>query len=334
MTKEYRIVAFVHSVDLFERYTDYVELIALKDSRESYLKRIRYEYFYFHEYTLENDVDIWISLHDMTPRVKAGKLYTYCHNVSPFLRKDLSKLKYSATNVVFSYFYKYIYRINIKAATAVIVQQDWMRKAFLKMFPVKNVIVARPNVQVDFVSRETEIRNQKTIFAYASVPRYFKNFEVICEACSKMDRDDFEVWLTIDGTENKYSQEVKKKYSDVKCIKWIGLQPRQKLFDIYNQIDCFIFPSFMETWGLPISEFKLTGKTMLLADVLYAYEALGNYEKVVFFEPADADMLSRRMGEVIDGTIEYMPQTEQVLGEPFARDWDELIQLLIDGTGK
>ncbi|WP_392367384.1 hypothetical protein, partial [Streptococcus suis] len=63
------IIAFVHRLDLFEEYKDYVTLIEFPKSRGSYLKRLWYEYVYFYCFSKKNKVDIWISLHDITPNV-------------------------------------------------------------------------------------------------------------------------------------------------------------------------------------------------------------------------------------------------------------------------
>ena len=120
--REYKIIAFVHKFSLFEKYKTKIEFIELPDSRNSYLKRLNYEYFYFYSYSKSKDIDVWISLHDITPRVKAKRIYTYCHNPSPFMKKDISKIKYGPTNIAFSFFYKYLYRINIKSATAIILE--------------------------------------------------------------------------------------------------------------------------------------------------------------------------------------------------------------------
>lgn len=327
--KKYKIVAFVHKLSLFRKYAGQIELIELPDSRDSYLKRLKYEYVYFYSYSKTKDIDVWISLHDITPRVKAKKLYTYCHNPSPFMKKDISKIKYSWRNVAFSFFYKYLYRINIKSATAVIVQQDWMRKKFLKMYPITNVIVARPNFNIDFEYLPSGKKKDKTIFMFASFPRYFKNFEVICEACKELNREDFEVWLTLDGTENTYSKDLVKRYGEVSTIKWLGIQPRNKVFDMYNEADVFIFPSVLETWGLPISEFKLTGKPMLLADLSYAKETLGYYDKVVFFDPDKSDHLAMLMGKIIDKSIVYEGNKEELVRPPYAENWKKLIELIL-----
>lgn len=328
--QEYKIIAFVHKVSLFEKYRTKIELVELPDSRNNYFRRLKYEYFYFYSYSKSKDIDVWISLHDITPRVKANRIYTYCHNPSPFMKKDISKIKYSPTNIAFSFFYKYLYRINIKSATAIIVQQNWMRKEFLKMYPIKNVIVARPNFNIDSEGVTTMPALGKKVFMFAAYPRYFKNFEIICEACKNINKGNYEVWLTLDGTENAYSADLKKKYGDLDSIKWIGIQPRQKIFEMYNQITALIFPSILETWGLPISEFKLTKKPMLLADLPYAKETLGTYEKVSFFSPGDAMRLAKLMESVIDGTIQYDGNTEGLVEEPYAKNWSELIELTVD----
>ncbi|GFI49087.1 glycosyltransferase Gtf1 [Lachnospiraceae bacterium] len=332
MDKDFKIICFVHKKSLFYKYDNRVELIELPDSRNSYLKRLWYEYVYFHRYSLKEEIDIWISLHDITPRVKAKEIYTYCHNPSPFMKKDLSKIKYSITNVAFSFFYKYLYRINIKAATAIIVQQDWMRNEFLELYPIKNVIVARPNIKIDYEFKTQKKVTEKTVFVFASFPRYFKNFEVICEACKLLKSDTYEVLLTLDGSENSYSKFLIKKYGDIRTIKWIGLQKREQLFEIYNQADCFIFPSVLETWGLPISEFKTTGKPMILADLPYAHETLGTYEKVLFFEPNDSHQLRRLMLKIIENkdNIEYEGQIEKDAANPYASNWNELLSIIIN----
>ncbi len=329
MDKKYTITAFVHSIELFDKYKDRIEIIELPDSRDSYVKRLKYEYSYFYNYSKDKNIDVWISLHDITPRVCAKKIYTYCHNPSPFMKKDISKIKYSLTNVAFSYFYKYLYRINIKSATAIIVQQNWMRKQFLKMYPIKNVIVARPSFDIQFTSNLNVPAKNKHIFVFAAFPRFFKNFEVICEACKIINRKDIEVWLTLDGTENPYSADLKKKYGDVLNIKWLGIQSRQKVFEMYNEATALIFPSVLETWGLPISEFKLTGKPMLLADLPYAKETLGTYEKVSFFNPENAIQLSGLMETVADRTIQYDGNVEETVDEPYAQNWSDLLTMIL-----
>lgn len=328
--KEFEIVAFVHKKSLFKKYESNITLIELPKSRKSYLNRFYYEYVYFKRYSLKHDVSIWISLHDMTPRVRAEKLFTYCHNVSPFIKKDLKNIRYSITNVLFSYFYKYIYRLNIKKATGIIVQTQWMRDAFFRMYPVNNVIVARPSIEIDYPPGEKESNNsQVTSFIYPAFPRYFKNFEIICEAAKELNAEECKIFLTLDGSENAYANEIYNKYKDVKSIVWLGLRPREEIFKLYNSVDCLIFPSTMETWGLPISEFKLTGKDMIIIDLPYARETLGSYNKAMFFQNDNPHSLLKCMRSVINHSEEYSQTSEQIVNHPVVNNWEELLKHLI-----
>lgn len=329
-----KIIAFVHKKKIFAEYEDKVTLIELPKSRKSYLYRLWYEYIYFYFYSKSKNIDVWLSLHDITPNVKASKRYVYCHNPSPFMKTELKNLKYSYKNFLFSLFYKYLYKINIKSNTGVIVQQDWMRKEFIKMYELKNVIVARPAATISEAVNVNNSKEQKNKyqFIYPSFPRFFKNFEVICMACEILEErgvTGYEVLLTIDGNENRYSKNLKKRFEKLLSVKFIGLQERKNLFNLYGTIDCMIFPSKLETWGLPISEFKGTGKPMLVADLPYAHETVGTYDKVVFFNPNGADELACLMEkEIKQGNI-YQNVVDKKVMQPFARDWEGLLKMIL-----
>lgn len=326
--QKYHVTIFVHKKALFSAYEGCFEMIELPDSRRHYYKRLWYEYCYFAEYSRKNPVAVWLSLHDITPNVTADRIFTYCHNPSPFLKKDLSKIKFGYKYVAFSYFYKYLYRINMKKATAIIVQQDWMREAFKKMYPITNIIVARPSFEIAYDFRDESDRNPVPVFLFASFPRFFKNFELLFEAAARIREQKFEVWVTLDGTENHYAEYLYKKYRGVRQIRWLGLQKREALFKLYNKANCMIFPSQLETWGLPISEFKATKKAMLLADLPYAHEAVGSYDKAGFFDPYQADELAGLMLRYLKGELEFTQVTETPVNAPYAKNWDELIGII------
>ena len=329
--KNYKIIAFVHKKELFEKYVGYVSLIELPKSRNSYIFRLYYEYIFFNRWSKGKKIDVWLSLHDITPNVNAKRLYTYCHNPSPFMKKDLRKIKYSFTYVAFSFLYKYLYRINIHKANAVIVQQEWIRNEFKKMFPVRKVIVAKPNISVDYnFNNNISKLNDKPIFIFSSYPRFYKNFEVICKACKLLENLRFEVWLTLDGSENSYSKDLVIKYGSVRNIKWLGLQTRDKVFELYNKADYLLFPSLLETWGLPISEFKCTGKGVVLADLPYAHETLGNYDKAVFFNPQDEVELSRIIKDIIENDSVFQRVRIKNVDSPYAENWVQLFDMICD----
>ena len=112
--KEYEIIALVHNKDLFSEFKSKIEFIEFKDSKKSYLKRMYYEYFYFKKLSKKLKPYLWFSLHDMTPNVIADKRVVYCHNAMMFYKMTKEERKKSLKLFLFSKFYKYIYKINIK----------------------------------------------------------------------------------------------------------------------------------------------------------------------------------------------------------------------------
>ena len=336
--ENYEIVALVHNRELFSEFDSKIKFIEFMDSKKSYLKRFYYEYFYFKRLSKKLKPYLWFSLHDMTPNVVTDKRAVYCHNPIIFYdvkRKDMIN---EFKMFMFSRFYKYIYKINIKKNNFVVVQQDWIRKRFKKIFKIKNVVVAHPNVVID--DSNNNYKNTKIVknsFLYPSFPRIFKNFEVICKAVEILENkniENFKVYLTIDGNENIYSKEIVEKYGRLKCIEFIGLQTRENLMKYYSKIETVIFPSKLETWGLPISEAKAFGKNIILADLEYAHETLGTYEKVMFFGPDDAEKLAEKMEMLINDdenmkNIEFDGNIEKNIEKPFCKNWKELFDILL-----
>ena len=336
--ENYEIVALVHNRELFSEFDSRIKFIEFMDSKKSYLKRFYYEYFYFKRLSKKLKPYLWFSLHDMTPNVVADKRAVYCHNSIIFYDMKIKDMINEFKMFMFSRFYKYIYKINIKKNNFVVVQQDWIRKRFKKIFKIKNVVVAHPNVIID--DSNNNYKNTKIVknsFLYPSFPRIFKNFEVICKAVEILENkniENFKVYLTIDGSENIYSKKIVEKYGRLKCIEFIGLQTRENLMKYYSKIETVIFPSKLETWGLPISEAKAFGKNIILADLEYAHETLGTYEKVMFFGPDNAEKLAEKIEMLINDdenmkNIEFDGNFEKNIEKPFCKNWKELFDILL-----
>jgi len=223
--------------------------------------------------------------------------------------------------------------MNIKKNNYVIVQQDWIRKEFKKAFGIKNIIVAHPEVNLEALKIDKNIEIEKNSFVYPSFPRVFKNFEVICKAAEILENKNiknFKVYLTIDGSENVYSKEIVEKYNELECVKFVGLQSRENLMRYYNKTEAVIFPSKIETWGLPITEAKEFKKKLILADLPYAHETLGNYEEVFFFNPDSAEELASKMESVIaEKDTSFDGNICKEIEQPYCNSWKELFEIIL-----
>ncbi len=329
---QYNIVALVHRKDLFS--VPGVEFIEFPKIRASWIRRVKFEYYDLFKISQTLDAYLWLSLHDMTPRVRAKIQAVYCHNPAPFSQVKLRDVFYDWRYSAFALFYRHLYRLNIHRNNFVIVQQAWMRDRFQEMYSVKNVIVAHPKTDAPLAHcarahGENSLSKEKFQFFYPAFPRVFKNIELLLQAAEILKHDEIEIWLTFSGETGRYARNLARKCRDLPNVKLLGRLTREQVFARYDAADCLVFPSRLETWGLPLSEFKRTGKPMLAADLPYARETVGTYKSVHFFDPENPEELASLMRRMSLGDLKPTPATAVAIASPFAKGWRELFDILL-----
>lgn len=333
--EEYRVIALVHDRQLC--YFPDIEYVERRAIKSSWLRRLKFEFFDCLLLSRKLRPYLWLSLHDISPNVCAGKRAVYCHNPTPFHKVRLNELRFDYKVVLFTLFYKFLYKINIHKNDFIIVQQDWMRNTFSKYFNVdKNrIIVSYPleSRKMSGIIQDIPLNDGSILFFYPSYPRSFKNFEIICQAVSILNKrkiKGFTVQITLNGTENRYSGWLFKKYKHIGNMIFSGLLPLNEVHRIYEQTDCLLFPSRLETWGLPVSEFGTYNKPILAADLPYAHETASNCGAVCFFNPVKAADLANRMEEVIRKDFSHFEKCRPAnIKQPFTQSWEELFHVLL-----
>lgn len=333
---DFEFIALVHKRSLFEenKYKK-VTFIEFPKSRKSYFFRLYYEYFYFKKFAKDNKIDFWFSLHDISPILGDVPQAVYCHNPSPFNTINFKDIYIQPTQFFFRLFYRFLYQINIKNNKYVIVQQLWMKNRFVEMFKLnkENIIISFPQIAEipsQYLSYKLKKRDEVK-FLFPTFPRPFKNIEVICEACKLLSKinKNFKIIITIDGSENAYSKSIVEKYNGLENIDFVGLIKREKVYEYYAIVDCLIFPSKLETWGLPISEFKQFSKPMIVADLPYARETVGQYDYVNFFKYDNAGDLAKFMEDILNDNSNFEKTFPITYEEPFVQNWNELFKTLL-----
>lgn len=330
---EYRIIALVHRASLFD--IPDIEYLEYPNAKSSWLLRIYWEYFGFRKLSRKLNPYLWFSLHDVTPNVIAEIRAVYCHNPSPFLEISLRQSIRSPRFWVYTSLYKYLYKLNIHKNDWIVVQQEWLRGKFREIYGVQRVIVAHPEVPPsadrEVLSRE-KYDPDTYIFFYPCYPRIFKNIEVIVRAVKLLQGrgiTGFEVWLTMNCSENHYALGLAKEIAELGVIKLLGRLSREDVFKKYDEVDCLVFPSLLETWGMPISEFKEFGKPVLLADLSYAHETIGKYDRVAFFEATDEKHLADMMQAAAGGQNIFSNSEFSPIKSPYCASWHELFAFLL-----
>lgn len=330
------VIALVHKQTL----CDYpgIRYIEMPWTLKSWFHRLWCEYVSMHKISKEiGDIDLWLSLHDTTPRVKARAQAVYCHNPYPFFKWKFRHLFQNRKIVAFSLFSRWIYRIGLKREKWVIVQQEWIRSSFLRMFPFLSsdqVIVALPkSLHPEIPDLRVPGQGKKT-FIYAAYGDIHKNFECLCQAAELLEKEGlgnkFSVYMTVGRDDNPYCKWLYREWGHLASLHFTGFMPREELYRRYGEADCLVFPSQVETWGLPISEFGVSGKPMLIADRPYAHETSAGCAQTAFFNPDDPMELAAMMKSVIEGDLAFFkPNPKQSIQDPKAESWAELFKILL-----
>jgi glycosyltransferase involved in cell wall biosynthesis len=330
----WRITALVHDHALVD--VPGVETLAFPQSKSSWFRRIALEWWGFARLSRRLKPDMWLSLHDMTPRVTARRQAVYCHNPSPFYAPSVIEAWYDPGFFAFNKLYLWLYRAFIGRNDAVIVQQEWIREELSRYH--RNVVVAHPGGQAMATATPltaTLRRPDRTAplrLLFPALPRVFKNIETLCEAMARLPkplRDCVELCLTMDGSEGRWARALYRRYGADPTVRFIGRQDRGGMAVEYARCDMVVFPSRLETWGLPISEAKSFGKPLLVADLPYAHETVGSYSAVSFLDARDPAAWAAAIDAVANGC--WIPQGQRGTNPaaPFFADWPSLWAYLI-----
>ena len=326
-----KVTAIVHKADLCR--VDGVEYIEIPWSIRSWAHRLWCEYITLGRLSKKmGRPDLWLSLHDTTPRVQSARQAVYCHTSFPFMKIKMQDFRFDAKIPLFALLTKYAYKAFVRRNSFLIVQQEWFRKGLsaLTGFPKDKIIVAPPAAPSSVIPSD---KAERISFLYPSTPDCHKNFETLCEASAILDKrlgpGAFRTVLTISGDENRYSRWLKSRWGGIKSIEFKGFLPKDELSRLYGEASALVFPSRSETWGLPISEFLPSGKPLILADLPYAHETASGAPAAAFFSPDNAQALADLMEKVVTGKDDFSPVATAGHSEPFARDWDSLLNILL-----
>lgn len=327
--REVRLLVLCHRTDLWaDLKTDRITLIEFPWVRRSWLLRLGWEYGYVWVWSRNRQIDTWISLSDVTSNVRARRQFVYCHNPAPFYRGPSAWWEEPKLEV-FRRFYSLVYRINARKNEALIVQQLWMRAGLAEITGVDpcRIIVARPVVTRQD-GNSPKLRGGVISIVYPAVPRVFKNFEVLFDALRLVTPGTVRVVVTFDGTENRYARRIYAKYGDLRDVEFRGYLPRTEVEALYAGSDLLVFPSKLETWGLPLSEFRRYGRPILAADLGYAREVLAGYGQACFFDPDDPHRLADLIIRASRGEPLPFEPSDEVVDAQLANDWAELFRLM------
>jgi len=226
----------------------------------------------------------WLKKHDINPiacislqntgfRVSRKNIphFIYYHQSLPFYPYNWNPLKGQERTL---WFYKNIYPFFVKLFlckdTIVFTQLDFIKKGFVKRFthrPEKVEVYSPSVAKMSGVAySEISLSNSINLF-YPATDLFYKNHNVLYEAL-RILKGKAQLYVTIP--------------SEGENVTSMGVLPFEQVCAMYYQCDALVFPSYIETFGLPLLEAAQTGMPIIAADIPYAREVLAEYNGVKF----------------------------------------------------
>lgn len=237
------------------------------------------------------------------------------------------------------WFYKYIYKIwidlSIKKNHYIVVQTEWMRKAVVKSgYDENKIIISKPKIK-DIDINEVNILdkgNKKYLF-YPAADFKYKNHDIIVEAVKKLSEKNSEfingikIIFTLTEDANIYKKIVH--YGLENTIKLVGELKYEEMLSYYKSSDLILFPSYVETFGLPLIEASYFKKNIIVSDCSYSREVLNGYNKANFVQFNDViswgEAIINNMNHYCDDNEISIPDNKVSTSD---NGWDNVFDLI------
>lgn len=306
--------------------------------QQNWRTRILWDKKGFQKWCENNNIipDVVISFQNtcsrLTGKYRNVKWLVYYHQPLPLIKYPWNLLDKNESKLfLYAHFYKFFVNRWNKNAEYV-VQLPYIKKMFCNKFknitPEKVHIIRPnlPNVNTDSLILK-KIDDDKKLFIYPATPLEYKNHKVILDAVEFLKNDELNIVnkIKIIFTVPKDSQVAQFAFERgldgiINCI---GSIPYDELLTYYKCCDALLFPSKIESFGLPLVEAALFGVPIIAADLPYAKEVLENYDGATF---ADVDNPRSWIGQIkqlLQNNKKYKPLTQKV-----QNTWKEFIDVM------
>lgn len=289
--------------------TSNIKILKYPWIKKTWIHRIIFDYFVSPCLVRRYGADKIISFQNVTvPYTKVTQVL-YMHNSIPFI-----DIKFKLRSQSFLWIYQNVIgrRIiqSIRKADRTIVQTEWVKRAIRdKVGEIKgDILVSAPNINVEISKTFLPQTGRPLIFFYPASADEYKNHIIVVKAVERMGselHDEFKVIFTIKGDENSH---IKEMFNDSKKkglpIQFAGKMTREQVFEMYTK-SILLFPSYLETYGLPLMEARMHECMILASDCLFSHEILDNYSNVYYFNPFEPAQLTELLLKVINGEMIY-----------------------------
>lgn len=285
---------FVLSTPTLEE-TNNIKVLRFPWIKKGWLNRIYFDQVVAPKLVKQYKVDKVFSLQNVVIPKTTVKQILYVHQSLPFVEYKF-KFKENKLFWIYQNIISKSIMASIKKSEKTIVQTNWMKTAIAKQVQISpnEIEVVPPRISIPTNKYfEGNDKNLRTFF-YPASGNYYKNHRVIVDAVSQIKKEDLKdltFIFTLQGDEDDHIKELYERVQKESLpIQFIGFITKEQVFELYTK-SVLIFPSYIETFGLPLLESKLHKGIILASDTVFAREILEDYANAYFFSLFDSKQL-------------------------------------------
>ncbi len=296
--------------------TENIEVRRYPEVKRSWLNRLRFEHQKMPRIIEEVQPELVISLQNMPVKRCKVRQFVYLHQSLQYCPKKFSFFKKEERALAIRQ--RLIGRIIKNAmpkAEHIFVQTQWIKDAtcaWLKR-PESEVTVVPVKLREDVPVVPFEGESSKDFF-YPARAEVYKNHQCIVDACRILKTrglEDYRVILPLQP--GGFADRIRQQAKDLP-IEILGALSYEEVWTYYSKTT-LLFPSYLETCGLPMLEAKMAGSRILASDMPFSHEALDGYPNARFFAFDDPAKLADHMQAIIKGEMVYMPAPKETYNE-------------------
>ena len=289
--------------------TPQVKILRFSKPKKSRLHRLAFEHLDLPKILAAEKPDAVISLQNMPVARYGGRQFVLLHQSLQFCDRTFSFLKGEERSLaVQQRIICRIYRRTLPRAEHVFVQTRWMKEDTMRWlgWPEDKISVVPSRVRPPRLGAYTGT-GSRTFFYPAGADRY-KNHDLVIAACKLLAGEgitDYRVIFTLPREGDPDAERIIRAARGLP-IEFVGSLPHETVWEYYSGT-VLLFPSYLETCGLPLVEARAAGAWILASDLPFAREVLEGYPNKAFFPYDGAEVLAQQMKAVLGGVPWQQP---------------------------
>ncbi|MBR3966524.1 MAG: glycosyltransferase [Clostridia bacterium] len=270
--------------------------------KKSYLNRFYFDYVYIKRLVKKYRPDKIFSLLNKGVNVK-NITQSVCFHNALFICEKRFSLKESRLMWLYQNVISFFTKRSLKKVDEVFVQAEWVKNCLVKSWNIdpSRIFIEPPQVDEIFKRQieTSEYKDIKNLF-FPAGPYPYKNHITLLTACIDLWNKGLDFTLSFTGSLDNLSEDCQNLIKGGEYpITFLGRLSPEGMRKEYER-SILVFPSYIETVGLPLAEARNMGIAILAADCEYAHDVVGDYDNVTYFSPFDVAALKDAIAEFLE----------------------------------